>query len=338
VTLTSELRDPNSTLSRFLREYFPNTRATATDFRIESASAATIYPKSPLGRHYSTVGTAFDWRLRFYLSAEPGRGLRPTANLDPRWSAFLASLDDVVRRVRPVGRRLGKVAEDLLNQYCVVLALAEQIWRADPAGLGQSPLFELEPRHSIAEILALARPEWIDDLRLLSWATYDKLADQLRQSAVLNPTFEGSVDVGGADADLILGDCLIEIKTTLNPRWDRDWLYQILGYVLLDYADRYQIRSIGIYLARQSVLICWPLDDVLTKLGDGRALPLDELRLRLKKAVRRTSPGQESASEAPSRIHQSTPAIPGRRTARGGSITRSGPTSFQLELPGFQVE
>jgi hypothetical protein len=338
LTLTTELRDPRSPLSRFLREHFPNTRAIAADFRIESANATTIRPTLPLGRHLSTIGTAFDWRLRFYLSAEPGRGLRPTARMEPRWSTFLASLDDVVRRVRPVGRRLGRLTEDLLNRYCVILALAEQIWRAGPAELSQSPLFELAPKQGIAEILALARSEWLDDLRGLSWAAYDTLGDQLRLAAVLNPTFEGSPDVGGADADLILGDCLVEIKTTLNPRWDRNWLYQLLGYVLLDYADCYQIQSIGIYLARQRVMIRWPLADVLAAASDGHALPLNELRVRLSETLRQTSGRLISPLDVLTPVRELAPTSRKRHPRSGESIVWADQAAAQLELPGFQAK
>jgi hypothetical protein len=338
LTLTGELRDRRSPLARFLREHFPNTRAIAADVRIEAANATTIRPAASLGRHSSTIGTAFDWRLRFYLSAEPGRGLRPTTGMDPDWSAFLASLDDVVRRVRPVGRRLGRLAEDLLNRYCVVLALAEQIWRAGPIAVRQSLLFELEPKRRVADFLAIARVEWLDDLRALSWTAYDALADQLRQPAILNPTFDGSSDIGGADGDLILGDCLVEIKTTLNPRWNRDWLYQLLGYVLLDYTDRYRIRSIGIYLARQSVFVRWRLDEVIRLCSPYRSDSLDQLRADLVEALHQSKCRPEGPPFEPAPALRLGPNAHPRHQRREEGLTSADHAGIQLELPGFRVE
>jgi hypothetical protein len=69
--------------------------------------------------------------------------------------------------------------------------------------------------------------------------------------AILNPTFAGSAKVGGADADLVLGDTLVEIKTSTDvQKRFRDILYQLLGYVLLDYPDEHSIRSVSVYFAR----------------------------------------------------------------------------------------
>ncbi len=39
----------------------------------------------------------------------------------------------------------------------------------------------------------------------------------------------GSGEIGGADADLIAGGCLVDIKTTVDPRFRRNrLLYQVL--------------------------------------------------------------------------------------------------------------
>lgn len=111
----------------------------------------------------------------------------------------------------------------------------------------------------------------------LSWAFYDRHSELLSKPAVLNPTFDGSRDVGGADADLIVDGCLIDIKTTINPRLSAKWLYQLLGYTLLDYSDRYLIREVAIYFARQQQLIKWPLDALVSNLAGG-SIPLNHLR------------------------------------------------------------
>ena len=86
----------------------------------------------------------------------------------------------------------------------------------------------------------------------------------LVHTAVLNPTFAGSAHVQGADADMILNTCLMEIKTTVKAQRKGEWVYQLLGYVLLDYADQYGIQDVAIYMARQGVVLRWSLDALLT--------------------------------------------------------------------------
>ncbi len=92
-----------------------------------------------------------------------------------------------------------------------------------------------------------------------------------------NPKFLGSTAVGGADADLLVSDLLVEIKTReqiTNP-WIRDTLFQLLGYALLDVDDVHGIRRVAILLPRQPCIAIWTLDDLLGRDAD-EALP--ELR------------------------------------------------------------
>jgi hypothetical protein len=76
-----------------------------------------------------------------------------------------------------------------------------------------------------------------------------------------NPVFAGSGDVGGADADMILGDALIELKVTktLSAAAIRKALVQLVGYSLLDYQDQFEIRRLGVYFTRQEFMRIWPL-------------------------------------------------------------------------------
>lgn len=95
---------------------------------------------------------------------------------------------------------------------------------------------------------------------------------------VLNPTFAGSTDVGGADADLIVDGCLLEIKTTKAMSLDAEWLRQLFGYLLLDYYDRYAIRTVGVYLARHGEMLTWQVDDFLRDLTRDATIKLADLR------------------------------------------------------------
>ncbi len=135
------------------------------------------------------------------------------------------------------------------------------------------------------ELLAIPEPDWVDDMCKMSRLFKERSGDLLLGRAILNPTFDGSGDIGGADADLIVDDCLIEMKATVNHRMGRREIYQLLGYVLLDYSDRYLLNSAGFYFVRQGVMARWPLTDLLETLSEGKAPPLREVRQQFKLLV-----------------------------------------------------
>jgi len=88
---------------------------------------------------------------------------------------------------------------------------------------------------------------------------------------LLNPSFgEGSIIIGGADADLLIDDMLIDVKTsaTLRVRVE-DWR-QLICYAALNKhfpiggeKRPKAIRHIGIYFARYNYLVSWPLRKVV---------------------------------------------------------------------------
>ncbi len=92
-----------------------------------------------------------------------------------------------------------------------------------------------------------------------------------KNRCVLNPTFgQGSHLVGGADADLIIDDTLIDIKTTKNFSLARNALNQVLGYYILHYIDgidgvvsKPSINNVAIYFSRHSYLHVMPLSELI---------------------------------------------------------------------------
>ncbi len=191
---------------------------------------------------------------------------------------FFASLRRALDRIRPVGRLLEPESEAWLNRYCVVLALFEQVFRAGPRK--GSPLFSLPRNPAIGDLLALARPTWLDDLANLvraSWQAIEPFTSPGHR-LTLNPVFEGSSHVGGADADLVLDGVLWEVKTTITNRVRPEWIHQLLGYVLLDYSDRYGIRGVSILFPRQGLRKEWGLGELLGRLGRSALPPLRQPR------------------------------------------------------------
>ncbi len=83
--------------------------------------------------------------------------------------------------------------------------------------------------------------------------------------------------VGGADADLIIGDCLIDAKVTAQRSLRRPWIYQLIGYALLDFDDAYGITEAGVYHARVGALLAWDLQEMLDEAA-GMATDISALR------------------------------------------------------------
>lgn len=321
MSLTSGLDNPRSPVTRFLDEQFPPERIRPVSKSwYELVRPTSVIRPDIQNPPWGTIGTAFDYRLRYYWAETPLDDLVAAAALrildtrrmhtrardsvhdgfielyfpdappaarrvEPLLAEFAESLVRTLAELSPVGRSLERDAEVLLCRHCYVLALFEQIYRAGP--WINSPLYDLKTGATLADLLALGSEPAIDDLCALSQLFYERHGELTRQAAVLNPIFAGSGEIGGADADLIVDRCLIELKTTTKPDFERKGLlYQLLGYVLPDYEDEYGLEEVGVYLARRGLLIRWQLESLLETIA-GR-VGLQELRAGFKEAVKAT--------------------------------------------------
>lgn len=110
----------------------------------------------------------------------------------------------------------------------------------------------------------------VQDLRNLL-GLVDANTFRTSEPVVLNPTFGlASKKVRGADADFILGDLLVDIKTVKMLALRGDDFYQLLGYYMLsqiggiDLAPAsLEIRRIGIYFSRYGYLHVMPLEEII---------------------------------------------------------------------------
>jgi hypothetical protein len=119
-----------------------------------------------------------------------------------------------------------------------------------------------------------------------------------------NPIFAGSIAIGGADADFVIGDTVFELKTTKSFKASaiRAALLQLLGYSLLDYDDRFAIRRVGVYFARQEWVAAWPLWYIIFPPAQvvqhalTRSVPTDddvaERLVKLRRLMRRAVEGE----------------------------------------------
>jgi len=302
-SLTKHLETPDSPVRAFMAANFPAAPMQRSRQEIAAAleDGPTVgYPELAAGEH-GLIGTALDYRIRYWFGITPAsqfvaaRGVEALPRAFDEDDApdgfmlfvacrrFIAALDDLVASLDPINRRLDVEQEESLDRQCIVLALLEQLFRVGPRP--GSRLLAKPIAANLTELLALPKQAWLDDLRELAWA-FDRRArdeDWAGRTAMLNPTFVGSRDLLGADADLIVEGCLVEIKTTIQRRVRDNWIDQLLGYVLLDYEDQFQINEVAIYLARQQTTLRWPIGLLL---GPATTEKLNALRREFRDLLR----------------------------------------------------
>jgi hypothetical protein len=271
----------------------------------------------------ATAGIAFDYRLRYTLGVQPSEELiawiggqllvhfDPTAVstrpgdellIELAVLSFFESLDELLARLQPTGRHLADEDERLLCRYCVALAHLESIHRASGVA-GYTPPFvgeifaQLRARRRVDpasdRVLAAAQEEEIEEVVRLSrsaesvFGSWSAAVARGELYYVANPGFEGGANVGGADADFVIGDTLFELKATrrLIASAVREALLQLIGYSLLDFSDEYRIRSLGVYFARHGWVATWPIGDLIAGEGDVGAR-LAEARREMRRRFR----------------------------------------------------
>lgn len=312
MSLSSHLADSTSPVRQFMRNHFPHTASltkeansqlgkahtlrpdvqpypyqnigTAIDYRIRYTFALTPYRKlvawhgakmlafKPM-ESANDIPIASEELVGFALPFDASMGVARGPYSMKLLKAFFDSLETFLNTIQPVKRGLDVESERMLARYCYVLTLFEQVFRAGRKVVFQgSPLMLPAPKQSVEALLAISPEVCVEDICQLSTLFFDRFQHLLSRPSVLNPTFAGSLDVGGADADLVIDGCLIDIKTSVASKLTADYLYQLAGYLLLDYNDSLNMNAAGIYMARQGMLFTWPIPDFLLRLtGDSNA-------------------------------------------------------------------
>ena len=88
---------------------------------------------------------------------------------------------------------------------------------------------------------------------------------------LLNPPLKAAGLVGGADADIVLDDLLIDLKTTTSFSLTINQLNKLYGYLVLSRLGGFagvksspEIRRLGIYFARYDYLFTFNVEDVIS--------------------------------------------------------------------------
>lgn len=216
-----------------------------------------------LTKNFGIIGTAFDYLLRFTIQYHN----KEKQIYDREWvadSSFKAleikfkivififrERYDRARTNHKKFLKNGKVTNELIADT-LFLAKLDLYFRTG----------------MIAPDMLTENDDDIKDLKKLH-ATINTGDFVCKKKCFLNPTFgKGSLMVGGADADIILDDTLIEIKVTKHLKLEREYLNQLIGYYILalvgginDGHKGTLIKKVGIYFARHGKLWIVPLSD-----------------------------------------------------------------------------
>jgi hypothetical protein len=234
----------------------------------------------PLTKNYSMVGTAFDYLLRFYL-----KRLNPKAHTQ-NWVAEEGV--DLLNTVADAGT-LYKIASDQMRQakhnygtYLKVGEFGDELIRSAIFLAEMDSVFRGEMWHPVFR----GRPEEVKFRKKFLNPDKQDVADlrrlvsllpanifRAKRLCILNPTFgKASTLVGGADADFIIDDMLVEVKTTKEHELQRNHFNQLVGYYCLHEIGhisgspkKFKIQRFGVYYSRFGYLWTLRTEDVIDK-------------------------------------------------------------------------
>jgi hypothetical protein len=218
----------------------------------------------PVTKNYPLVGTAFDYLFRFYLEREnpncvtkhwvaenslalleqtiDEHGKKAPKEMIDAFDKMTLYLHDA-KDTHKEYLKSGNLGDDLLKSS-IILAQMDTLYRSGiiPPSLGQVEKGDIK---DLRNLISLVKPETF----------------KAKKTCFLNPTFGyGSQLVGGADADLIVDDMLVDLKTTKFLSFTQEHYNQLIGYYILsklgkvNESEDIPISKIGIYFSRHGIL------------------------------------------------------------------------------------
>ena len=220
----------------------------------------------PLTKHYSTVGTAFDYLLRFYL-----KYLNPNTIDKGYWIAeiALASLKDnpmLFTKGEKIILQAKKREKDFLEngqitdyliESALSLAYLDPIYRANRGHEYIGMPIEESDIEDVKKLISIVSPSHF----------------RAEKICIVNPDFGiASAMVRGADADIVIDDNLIDIKTSKKFELKLRDFHQIMGYYTLHQIGGFgklhpqlKINKVSIYFSRYGYMYTVNLADIVNQ-------------------------------------------------------------------------
>jgi hypothetical protein len=306
----------------------------------------------PPSENPQRVGAALDYAVRFGLAARGWASAKATIaeqaiDRMPKYTDNDGILEEARSRIARALEVLRALQPDAplssdAAAACLNLAGMDVVYRAGRMDQVRQEATKAE----IRDMVAL----W----EIVPWSSFRSTIRLL-----LNPTFrEGSTLVGGADADLIVDGCLVDIKTRKDNTLDLHTLRQLVGYSVLarrfgveDSPEPYggvPLTEVGVYFARAGVLQTYSLHhiigeadmdkfiEVLLGASSSRpaaSLPVRKPRWTARVAEAHSDPGRHARSEGAAAIAAHIQAeAKARREERSGVAEAWVPPSNALAV------
>jgi len=252
------------------------------------------------------MGTAFDYLLRFYL-----KRLNPQA-VESRWVAegaitIFGKYENAVyingqtgkiwvdpdqipdKADAAIARKINRILLEAKNAYKLYVKTGKitNALLTSAMLLANLDIISRTGRFEDYVELDTVSDEDIKDLANLIKIVTPKLF-KAKKISLLNPTFgEASKLVGGADADLIIDDTLIDIKTTKKLELPRKYFDQLIGYYCLyrigginGLPEDCEIKNFAVYFSRHAYLYLIPVKDCIGQVNFQKFLKWFEERAR----------------------------------------------------------
>jgi hypothetical protein len=265
---SKDVKDPKTSLGHYLRKTFPNIKPMQAEYKMLSGDLVI----DSLGANAGTVGTAVDLIVRLIL--EPDETPMSALTLFPFNATYHQVVDELARIVGHSDD------QEAAARAAWGLALCVNAYRAGPGFAPLVPDLVYSGDFTVDRMLEQADDAAVTELVALRELSNERLIPKLTGPYHLGPTFDlsqrGPAQRIAAEADLIAGGLLVDIKTTLAPKnkaglrpevLKAENVYQLLGYALLDYSNQYNIDQLGIFSARYGTLVTWHLERVTALLS-----------------------------------------------------------------------
>lgn len=215
----------------------------------------------PLTKNYSGVGIAFDYLLRFCLER------RYDFAIANKWVAIKA-MDFLPES--PIEEEGWKIIEEARLLHAQFIEDGELTDQLIGSCLKLSQLDSYARRLFLEHQLTQVSEDDVSDLKgLISIVGWNDV--RATKQCYLNPDFGDATKlVHGADADLILDDTLIEIKTIKKTTLSHEILDQLVGYYLLykigginGSESEVKITKLAVYFSRFGKLLVFDADEII---------------------------------------------------------------------------
>jgi len=268
MSLTKFLKEKD--VKRKFQEFFPKPRFTV--------KKEILAP--PLTENYSLVGTAFDYLLRFFIEYSYEQ------TISNKWVAenSLKLLEITIETIQKQGEQdkqkvnfikecysqVDKIILDAKKNHSEFLSNGQIIEKLLESTLLLAQADIIYRANIIDENLGKINKDDVKDLKnLISLVNLNNF--KLKNTCFLNPHFgKASNMVGGADADLIIDDMLIDIKTTKILEMKREVYDQVIGYYTLyrigginGMSENNEIKKLGVYFSRYGYLHLYDIEDMI---------------------------------------------------------------------------